>query len=71
MSTIRKAIAAFLTPFLGLPLIDWVTGSPVDDNLLRNAVGAAIVAVVVYFVPNAALGITPAPYDPSTPPGIS
>lgn len=52
----RKAIAAFILPFLGLPIFDWVTGGqPFDATLLQGAVGAAIMGVVVYFVPNAQL----------------
>ena len=61
MSRYRKAIAAFILPFLGLPIFDWVSGnSPFDWTLVQGAAGAAITAVVVYFVPN-----TPAP-DPNT-----
>lgn len=50
----RKAIAAFILPFLGLPIFQWVTGDlAFDGTLLQGAIGSAILGVVVYFVPNA------------------
>lgn len=57
MSNYRKAIAAFITPFLGLPLADWIAGGAIDTNLLVNTVIAAGVALVTFLIPNSEPGL--------------
>lgn len=53
MSAYRKAITAFIVPFLGLPLAGWISGEvPFDQSVLAGAVLAAISGVVTYYFPN-------------------
>ena len=54
LARIRKAIAAFIIPLLGLPIADWARGSEVfDTNTLVSAlVTAAVAAIGVYMAPN-------------------
>lgn len=55
MSKYRKAIAAFIVPFLGLPLVGWISGEVTfDESVLVGAVVAAISGVVTYIFPNEA-----------------
>lgn len=50
----RKAIAAFLTPFLGLPLVGWVSGEvEFSTAAVAGAVVAAVSGVATFFFPNA------------------
>lgn len=76
MSRYRKAIAAFITPLLGLPIIDWISGNtPFDWTLLQGAIGGAITAVIVYFAPNTPLpggstGLQLEPVDDTEPPSV-
>lgn len=50
----RKAIAAFVTPLLGLPLAGWLSGDvEFSHSVLAGAVVAAISGAVTYFFPNA------------------
>jgi hypothetical protein len=55
MSRIRKAIAAFILPFLGLPLADWIGGLEAWswEMVAAAAVTGLISAIGVYTVPNA------------------
>lgn len=49
----RKAIAAFVVPFLGLPLAGWISGEvPFSASVLVGAVIAALSGVATYFFPN-------------------
>lgn len=49
----RKAAAAFIVPFLGLPLAGWISGEvEFAPSLLAAAVVAAISGVATYFFPN-------------------
>ena len=53
MSKYRKAIAAFIVPFLGLPLAGWISGEvEFSTSLLAGAVVAALSGVATYFFPN-------------------
>lgn len=53
LSRYRKAIAAFIVPFLGLPLAGWISGDvDFDTSVLAGAVVAAISGAVTYFFPN-------------------
>lgn len=50
----RKAIAAFVTPLLGLPLAGWISGEVAfSHSVLAGAVLAAITGIATYFFPNA------------------
>lgn len=49
----RKAVAAFIVPFLGLPLAGWISGEvEFSTSLLAGAVVAALSGVATYFFPN-------------------
>lgn len=49
----RKAIAAFVVPFLGLPLAGWISGEvEFSASVLAGAVLAAISGAVTFFFPN-------------------
>lgn len=54
MTKYRKAIAAFITPLLTLPLAGWISG---EVGFSVSAAGAAIIAAITavftYYVPNA------------------
>lgn len=54
MSRIRKAIAAFILPFLGLPLAEWIGDVEAFNWQMVGAAFATglITAVGVYFAPN-------------------
>ncbi len=53
MSQYRKAIAAFILPFIGLPLAGWISGDvEFSTSVLAGAVIAAITGVATYFFPN-------------------
>lgn len=55
MSKYRKALAAFLTPLLALPLAGWASGEVAfSTSALAGALVAALSYVVTYYVPNAA-----------------
>lgn len=50
----RKAIAAFIVPFLALPLAGWASGEvEFSTSVLAGAVIAAISGVATYLFPNA------------------
>lgn len=53
MSKYRKAIAAFVTPLLALPLAGWISG---EVDFSASAAGAAIIAAITalftFYVPN-------------------
>lgn len=55
MSKIRKAIAAFITPLITLPLTAWISGAAeVDWQLaITTLVTAALAAYAVWQIPNA------------------
>jgi len=55
MSRYRKAVAAFITAALALPIADWVGGgAPFSfGTLLAGIVAAAVAAFTVYMTPNA------------------
>lgn len=54
MTKYRKAIAAFITPLLGLPLAGWISGEvPFSVSAAGAAIIAAITAVFTFYVPNA------------------
>lgn len=49
----RKAIAAFFAPFLGLPILEWISGDVAFDNtLLWSAFVGAITGVFTYYTSN-------------------
>ena len=49
----RKAIAAFIVPFLALPLAGWVSGEvEFAPSVLAGAVIAALSGVATYLFPN-------------------
>lgn len=53
VSRSRKAIAAFVTPMLALPLAGWISGEvPFSVSAAGAAIIAAITAVFTYYVPN-------------------
>lgn len=53
MSRYRKAIAAFVTPFLGLPIAGWISGEvPFEQSVAAGAVVAALSGILTYFFPN-------------------
>jgi hypothetical protein len=53
MTKYRKAIAAFIVPFLGLPLAGWISGEvEFTPSVLAGAVVAAISGLATYFFPN-------------------
>lgn len=53
MSQYRKAITAFIVPFLGLPLAGWISGEvEFSQSVLAGAVIAAFSGVVTYLFPN-------------------
>lgn len=56
MSHVGKMIAAFLTPLLGTPFLEWIDGSKVfDAETITQAVVIGLgAAVTVYFTPNKA-----------------
>ena len=50
----RKAIAAFVVPFLALPLAGWIRGDvEFSASVLAGAVIAAASGVATYLFPNA------------------
>lgn len=53
-SHLRKAVAAFITPFLGLPLAEWLSGDKVwDASTVLSTLGVAIAAfIAAYYSPN-------------------
>lgn len=57
MSRIRKAIVAFVTPILGLPIVAWIDTSdtvPFSWEVFLGSVAyAAVQAFIVYKTPNA------------------
>lgn len=53
MSRYRKAIAAFIVPFLSLPLAGWLSGEvEFSTSVLAGAVVAGVTAVAAYVFPN-------------------
>lgn len=49
----RKAITAFVVPFLGLPLAGWLSGEvEFSTSVLVGAVIAAVSGVLTYLFPN-------------------
>lgn len=53
MSKYRKAIAAFITPILGLPFAAWAAGEAVfNAGTVASAVVAGITAALVFLFPN-------------------
>ena len=53
ISRYRKAIAAFVTPFLGLPIVGWVSGDVTfNQSLVAGAIVAALSGLLTYFFPN-------------------
>jgi hypothetical protein len=53
MSRYRKAVAAFITPLLGLPIAGWISGEvPFSQSVAAGAVVAAISGLATYFFPN-------------------
>lgn len=49
----RKAVAAFVVPFLGLPLAGWLSGEvEFSTSVLVGAVIAAVSGVLTYLFPN-------------------
>jgi len=49
----RKAIAAFIVPFLALPLAGWVSGEVAfSASVLAGTVIAAVSGVATYLFPN-------------------
>jgi hypothetical protein len=54
LARVRKAIAAFVLPFLALPLADWIAGVPIDWQMFIATFATAIIAAFgVWFTPNA------------------
>ncbi len=54
MGKYRKAIAAFVVPFLSLPLAGWISGEvPFDKTLIVSTGIAAVTGLLTYFFPNA------------------
>lgn len=57
LSRIRKAVVAFLTPIMGLPIVAWIDTTDTVAFSLETflmTVGAALIqAVLVWRVPNA------------------
>lgn len=53
LSKYRKAIAAFVVPFLGLPLTGWISGDvEFSTSVFAGAVVAAVSGIAAYFFPN-------------------
>ena len=54
IARIRKALAAFILPLLGLPIGEWIAGNAVfDAATVWTTLGTALVAAIsVYMVPN-------------------
>lgn len=54
LSRYRKAIAAFVVPFLGLPLAGWISGEvEFSTAALAGAVVGGLSGVLTYLFPNA------------------
>ena len=54
LSRYRKAIAAFITPLLGLPIAGWISGDvEFSHSVVAGAILAAITGLMTYFFPNA------------------
>lgn len=53
MSKYRKAIAAFIVPFLSLPLAGWISGEvEFSTSVLAGAVVAAVTSLAAFYFPN-------------------
>lgn len=53
MSRYRKAVAAFLVPFLSLPLAGWISGDVAfDKSLLVGTIVSALAGLATYYFPN-------------------
>jgi hypothetical protein len=52
-SRYRKAVAAFVVPFLALPLAGWISGEvEFSASVLAGAAIAAVSGIAAYFFPN-------------------
>lgn len=57
MSRYRKAIAAFVTPLVGLPVAGWISGDvPFEHGVLAGAIVAGFSGIVTYLFPNTETG---------------
>ena len=53
MTKYRKAIAAFVTPLLGLPFVAWIVGDAAFDwGTIGAAIVSGITAAAVFIFPN-------------------
>jgi hypothetical protein len=53
MAKYRKAVAAFITPLVGLPIAGWIIGDAAFDwGTVASAFIAGLTAAAVYIFPN-------------------